>query len=71
MCIFSTLLCTDIHFFIKSFVLEKVEKYKYTVSYGTAFNLQFHMNETHMPLIHITQAFMIKIIVKICNTTTI
>jgi len=71
MCIFSTLLCRDIHFFIKSFVPEKVEKYKYTVSYGTAFKLQFHMNETNMSPIHITQAFIITIIVKICNTTII
>jgi len=71
MSIFSILLCKDIHFFIKSSVPEKVEKYKYTVSYGTAFKLQFHMNETNMPLIHITRAFIITIIVKICNTTII
>ena len=65
------MLCRDIHFFIKSFVPEKVEKYKYTVSYGTGFKLQFRMNETNMSLIHITQAYIITIIVKICNTTTI
>jgi len=64
-------MCRDIHVCIKSFVPEKVEKYKYTVSYRTAFKLQFHMNETNIPLIHIIQAFIITIIVKICNTTII